>query len=73
MFRREALKKGHLQPIKARVGRSIGPNRPPVPMVIPQPGQGVTVGPAYKRGLALRAQPTFLERITRYLQSSGFR
>lgn len=71
MFRREALKKGHLQPIKARVGRSIGPNRPPVPMVIPQAGQGVTVGPAYNRGLALRAQPTFAERMTSRARALG--
>ena len=36
MFRKEALRKGVLKLIKARTGLSIGPNRPPVPMVIPQ-------------------------------------
>jgi len=72
MFRREALKKGHLKPIKARVGRSIiGPNQPPVPMVIPQPGQGVPVGSTYSTGLALRKQPTFFERMGTRASSLG--
>ena len=72
MFRREALRKGHLKPIKAKVGRSIiGPMQPPVPMVIPQPGQGVPVGGTYSTGLALRAQPTFFERMTTGAKSLG--
>ena len=72
MFRQKALKKGHLKPIKARTGRSIvGPMQPPVPMVIPQAGQGVTVGPTYNRGLALRAQPTFAERMTSRARALG--
>ena len=72
MFRQKALKKGHLKPIKARTGRSIvGPMQPPVPMVIPQAGQGVTIGPAYNRGLALRAQPTFAERMTSRARALG--
>ena len=72
MFRREALRKGHLKPIKARVGKSIiGPMQPPVPMVIPQPGQGVPVGGTYSTGLALRAQPTFFERMGTGAKSLG--
>ena len=65
MFRREALRKGHLKPIKARVGRSIiGPMQPPVPAVIPKGSPlGVPVGGTYSTGLALRAQPTFFERM----------
>ena len=56
MFRREALKKGHLKPIKARTGRSIiGPNRPPVPAVIPKGTPlGVPVGSTYNTGLCFR-------------------
>jgi len=65
MFRREALRKGHLKPIKARTGRSIiGPMRPPVPALIPKGSPlGVPVGGTYSTGLALRNQPTFLERM----------
>jgi len=44
MFRKEALRKGHLKPIKANVGQFIGPNRPGVPMVVNRPGMGVPVG-----------------------------
>ena len=73
MFRREALRKGHLKPIKARTGRSIiGPQLPfRPPMVIPQSGQGVPVGGTYSTGLALRAQPTFFERIGTGAKSLG--
>jgi len=73
MFRREALKKGHLKPIKARVGRSIiGPMQPPVPAVIPKGTPlGVPVGSTYNTGLALRAQPTFLERMGTRASSLG--
>ena len=71
MFRREALRKGHLKPIKARVGMSIGPNRPPVPMVIPQPGQGVTVGSPYNYGLINVKQPTGFQRFTRGARNLG--
>ena len=73
MFRREALRKGHLKPIKARTGRSIiGPQLPfRPPMVIPQSGQGVPVGGTYSTGLALRAQPTFFERMGTGAKSLG--
>ena len=63
MFRKEALKRGVLKPIKARTGRSIGPYRPPVPAVIPQVTPlGVPVGSGYNTGMTLRKQPGFLER-----------
>ena len=64
MFRREALRKGHLKPIKARTGRSIiGPQLPfRPPMVIPQSGQGVPVGGTYSTALTLRNQPTIFEK-----------
>ena len=53
MFRREALRKGHLKPIKARTGRSIiGPNRPPVPAIYQGSPMGVPVGGTYNTGLA---------------------
>ena len=69
MFRREALKKGHLKPIKARTGKSIiGPNRPPVPAVVNQTGLGTTVGQPYNYGVALRNQPSLMERA-----GTGFR
>ena len=73
MFRREALRKGHLKPIKARTGRSIiGPMQPPVPAVIPKGSPlGVPVGGTYSTGLALRAQPTFFERIGTGAKSLG--
>ena len=72
MFRREALRKGHLKPIKARVGKSIiGPMQPPVPAVIPQKPLGIPVGPSYNYALALRAQPTFLERMGTGAKSLG--
>ena len=73
MFRREALRKGHLKPIKARVGRSIiGPMQPPVPAVIPKGTPlGVPVGGTYSTGLALRAQPTFFERMGTRASSLG--
>ena len=73
MFRREALRKGHLKPIKARVGRSIiGPMQPPVPAVIPKGTPlGVPVGGTYSTGLALRAQPTFFERMGTGAKSLG--
>ena len=63
MFRREALKKGHLQPLTANTGRMIGPMRPPVPALIPQNTRGTMVGPSYNNALALRAQPNFMERM----------
>jgi hypothetical protein len=47
LFRKEALRQGVLKVIKARTGRSIGPYRPPVPMVVPQTGIGTTVGASY--------------------------
>ncbi len=72
MFRREALKKGHLKPIKARTGRSIiGPMRPPVPALIPQGTMGTMVGPSYNNALALRAQPNFMERMGSRLRGFG--
>ena len=73
MFRREALRKGHLKPIKARTGRSIiGPMQPPVPAVIPKGSPlGVPVGGTYSTGLALRAQPTFFERMGTGAKSLG--
>ena len=73
MFRREALRKGHLKPIKARVGKSIiGPMQPPVPAVIPKGSPlGVPVGGTYSTGLALRAQPTFFERMGTGAKSLG--
>jgi hypothetical protein len=72
MFRREALKKGHLKPIKARTGRSIiGPMRPPVPALIPQSTMGTMIGSSYNNALALRAQPTFLERMGSRARSFG--
>ena len=73
MFRREALRKGHLKPIKARVGKSIiGPMQPPVPAVIPKGSpMGVPVGGTYSTGLALRAQPTFFERMGTGAKSLG--
>ena len=73
MFRREALRKGHLKPIKARTGKSIiGPNRPPVPAIIPQGGNlGVTVGKPYNYAVALRNQPTLMERAGTGLKSFG--
>ena len=73
MFRREALRKGHLKPIKARVGKSIiGPMQPPVPAVIPQGGNlGTTVGKPYNYGVALRNQPTLMERAGTGLKSVG--
>jgi len=59
MFRKEALRKGVLKPIKAFKGTMIGPNRPPVPAVIPQGGiLGTTVGAPYNYGVTLRKQPT---------------
>ena len=72
MFRREALKKGHLKPIKARTGRSIiGPMRPPVPALIPQSTMGTMVGPSYNNALALRAQPNFMERMGSRIKGFG--
>ena len=72
MFRREALKKGHLKPIKARTGRSIiGPMRPPVPALIPQSTMGTMVGPSYNNALALRAQPNFMERMGSRVKGFG--
>lgn len=73
MFRREALRKGHLKPIKARVGKSIiGPMQPPVPAVIPKGTPlGIPVGPSYNYALALRAQPTFFERMGTGAKSLG--
>ena len=73
MFRREALRKGHLKPIKARTGKSIiGPMQPPVPAVIPKGSpMGVPVGGTYSTGLALRAQPTFFERMGTGAKSLG--
>ena len=72
MFRREALRKGHLKPIKARVGKSIiGPMQPPVPAVIPKKPLGIPVGRSYNYGLALRAQPTFFERMGTGAKSLG--
>ena len=64
MFRKEALRKGVLKLIKARTGLSIGPNRPPVPMVIPQGGSlGTTVGAPYNYGVTLRKQPGLFNRM----------
>jgi hypothetical protein len=64
MFRQEALRKGVLKLIKARTGLSIGPNRPPVPMVIPQGGSlGTTVGAPYNYGVTLRKQPGLFNRM----------
>tara|TARA_R100001126_G_scaffold79407_2_gene47787 strand:- start:372 stop:2564 length:2193 start_codon:yes stop_codon:yes gene_type:complete len=73
MFRREALRKGHLKPIKARTGRSIiGPMRPPVPALIPQGSPiGVPVGTPYNYGVTLRKQPTFFERMGTGAKSLG--
>ena len=72
MFRREALRKGHLKPIKARTGRSIiGPNRPPVPAIYQGSPMGVPVGGTYNTGLALRNQPTLMERAGTGLKSFG--
>ena len=71
MFRQEALKKGHLKPIKAFDGRMIGPVRPPVPALIPQSTMGTMVGPSYNNALTLRAQPTFLERMGTRARSLG--
>jgi hypothetical protein len=72
MFRREALRKGHLKPIKARTGRSIiGPMQPPVPAVIPKKPLGIPVGPSYNYALALRKQPTFFERMGTGAKSLG--
>jgi hypothetical protein len=64
MFREEALRKGVLKPIKAFKGTMIGPNRPPVPAVIPQGANlGTTVGAPYNYGVTLRKQPSFFERM----------
>ena len=64
MFRREALRRGVLKPIKAFKGTMIGPNRPPVPAVIPQGGiLGTTVGAPYNYGVTLRKQPSFFQRM----------
>ena len=59
MFRREALRKGHLKPIKARTGRSIiGPMQPPVPAIYQGTPLGVPVGGTYNTGLINVKQPT---------------
>ena len=59
MFRREALRKGHLKPIKARVGRSIiGPMQPPVPAIYQGTPLGVPVGATYNTGMTNVKQPT---------------
>ncbi len=72
MFRKEALRKGVLKPIKARTGRSIGPYRPPVPMVIPQGGSlGTTVGSPYNYGVTLRKQPGLFNRMGSGIKSLG--
>ena len=72
MFRQEALRKGVLKPIKARTGRSIGPYRPPVPMVIPQGGSlGTTVGSPYNYGVTLRKQPGLFNRMGSGIKSLG--
>jgi hypothetical protein len=64
MFRKEALRRGVLKPIKAFKGTMIGPNRPPVPAVIPQGGiLGTTVGAPYNYGVTLRKQPSFFQRM----------
>jgi hypothetical protein len=67
MFRKEALRQGVLKVIKARTGRSIGPYRPPVPMVVPQTGIGTIVGESYNplgdyKTPAIRKPATAFER-----------
>ena len=67
LFRKEALRKGVLKVIKARTGGSIGPYRPPVPMVVPQTGIGTTVGASYNplgdyKTPAIRKPATAFER-----------
>jgi hypothetical protein len=71
MFRREALRKGHLKPLKAQTGRMIGPMRPPVPALIPQSNMGTMVGSPYNNALALRAQPNFMERMASRARGFG--
>lgn len=71
MFRREALRKGHLKPLKAQNGRMIGPMRPPVPALIPQSNMGTMVGSPYNNALALRAQPNFMERMASRARGFG--
>ena len=55
MFRHKALKKGHLEPIRARVGISVNRAAPGVTV-----GQPITGAPVP----ALRKPPTFLERLS---------
>jgi hypothetical protein len=67
LFRKEALRQGVLKVIKARTGRSIGPYRPPVPMVVPQTGIGTIVGASYNplgdyKTPAIRKPATAFER-----------
>jgi hypothetical protein len=73
LFRKQALKKGHLQPITAQNGSFIGPVQPGVPAILNRAGAGTTVGSSYvPKSTSLTVRPGIGSRFLRAIGTGPF-
>ena len=73
LFRKQALKKGHLQPITAQNGSFIGPVQPGVPAVLNRARAGTTVGSSYvPKSTSLTVRPGIGSRFLRAIGTGPF-
>ena len=73
LFRKQALKKGHLQPITAQNGSFIGPVKPGVPAILNRAGSGTTVGSSYvPKSTSLTVRPRIGSRFLRAIGTGPF-